>query len=89
MITKKEMKEKLTTFLLHLLEVGAILAVSFYFIVMFIIGFALFGYQSNLVLYLAIVLGSFVGITISLIVRKNVRTKAANKDYIAGVCLSR
>jgi uncharacterized protein (DUF983 family) len=60
----------MSDFILNLLLIGYIALWSLYFIGFFIIGFAMFGYQSNLSLYLSIILGSSFAITVSLITLK-------------------
>ena len=85
-MNKKEIKEKLTNFILNLLLIGYIALWSLYFIAVFIISFALFGWQSNLALYLAIILGPSFAITVSLITLK---LETANEPSPAGAYLSR
>ena len=87
-MNKKEIKEKLTNFIFILGMGGFIVICSLYFTVIFIAGFALFGYQSNLALYISFILGSSFMIILTLIASKNVNT-ATNEPSPARACLSR
>ena len=76
MTTKKEIKEKIIKLTLNLLEASVILVISLYFIAMFIADFALFGYQSNLMVYFSIMMGLSLVTAIFVVVRRNFRIES-------------